>query len=143
MATRKNGGQIGEVVIEQLRRNVLAGIPWRQPETRDEGLGYGDLIYLDSGHHYAIACDFIHQKDDTETLVAIWSELREDLLREHIKRQPGTRPWAWWREDREQRRVVRIDRNRMASNEGRILESQEDYLRRLGLLTKEEKAATR
>ena len=109
---------------------LYEGLPWRQPDTPDEKLGYGDLIFIDTGLHYAIACDFIHETDDSETLITLWSELRDDILREHVKRRPGTRPWAWWREDTEERRVVKIDKKMLACNGGRIFESEEEYLAR-------------
>jgi hypothetical protein len=144
MATRKGGGEIGEMVFAQLRENVHAGIPYRQPDTPGEARGYGDLIFLVTGHHYAIACDFIHEKNDTETLITLWSELREDILREHIKHRPGGRPWAWWKlEDREQRRVLEMDPHMLACKEGKILESETEYLERLGLLRKKERKALR
>jgi hypothetical protein len=83
-------------------------------------------------------------EQDRETQLFLWSELRQDLIDGHIKHEPGSRPWAWWHlEDREQRRVVNIDKNRLASNEGRIYESQEEYLERHDLLSPEEKAAAR
>jgi hypothetical protein len=129
-------------IIDELRESVLAGIPWIIPVKPPRG--YGDLIFIVTGHHYPIACDFIHVKDDTETTMAIWSELREDILREHIKHRPGTRPWAWWKlEDREERRVVEIDEKMTASDGGRIYESEADYLARLGLLRRKEREALR
>jgi hypothetical protein len=127
--------------IESMRVMVLAGVPWRQPE-RDEfgkSAGYADLIYLVTGHYYPI-CDFIRSKDDYETIGELWSGLREDILIEHIKRKPGTRPWAWWRcEDREQRKVIRIDKKMLSCDEGRVYETEFDYLERLRLLTAKEK----
>lgn len=98
-------GRLNEQTITQLAENVRGGLPFRQPQAIHEERGYGDLIFIDSGGYYPIACDFIHGKDDTETLVAIWSELREDIIDQHIKHRPGTRPWGWWfLEDREPRR---------------------------------------
>ena len=130
--------RVSDQSIEQLRANLAAGLPWRQPETPDEALGYGDLIFIESGHHYALACDFIREKDDAATLVEVWSEIREDFLREHIRRKPGSRPWAWWRENREQRRVIRIDKKMLACDGGRIYETEREYLARFDLLTSEE-----
>jgi len=35
----------------------------------------------------------------------LWSELRQNIIDEHIKHRPGTRPWSWWHlEDRALRR---------------------------------------
>jgi len=124
-----------------LRQNLIAGLPWRQPETPEEAVGYGDLIFIDTGHHYPIACNFIHEKDSVEILTEIWSELREDFLREHTNRLPGSRPWAWWREDREQLRVIRIDKKSLACDGGRVYETEREYLQRHGLLTAAEKKA--
>jgi hypothetical protein len=70
--------------------------------------------------------------------------LREDILREHIKCRPGTRPWAWWKlEDREERRVVEIDEKMAACDGERIHEEEAEYLDRLGLLIKRERQALR
>jgi hypothetical protein len=55
----------------------------------------------------------------------LWSELRQNIIDEHIKHRPGTRPWSWWHlEDRELRR------------EG---ESEASYLKRLRLFLPGEK----
>jgi hypothetical protein len=59
--------------------------------------------------------------------VSIILRLRQNIIDEHIKHRPGTRPWSWWHlEDRELRR------------EG---ESEASYLKRLRLLLPVEKAA--
>jgi hypothetical protein len=108
-------------IIEELREAINAGIPWIIP-SRPPTRGYADLIYIVEGLYYGPVCDFIRSKDDCETLMAIWSELREDILRQHIKHRPGTRPWAWWKlEDREERRVVEIDQTMLACNDGKML----------------------
>ena len=121
-------------IIEELREAMAAGVPWITGKMPERGRGYADLIFLVEGLYYPV-CDFIHGKDDIETIITLWGELREDCLREHIARRPGTRPAAWWRfEDREQRRVV---------DDGKILESEEEYLDRLGLLRKKEREALR
>jgi hypothetical protein len=130
-------------IIEELREAITAGIPWITGKTPERGRGYADLIYIVEGLYYPI-CDFIHGKDDTEALMIIWSELREDILREHIKHRPGSRPWAWWKlEDREQRRVLEMDPHMLACKESKILESETEYLERLGLLRKKEREALR
>jgi hypothetical protein len=109
--------RINDRVIDRLRQNIFAGLPHRQPQTPDEQLGYADLIYLQSGLYYPV-CNFIHDKNDVETLNDLWWNLREDLLTQHIKRHPGTRCWAWWHleQDREQRRVVGLDRDEDEEN---------------------------
>ncbi len=35
-----------------------------------------------------------------DELRAAWEELRDELIEEHIREFPGTRPWAWWAYDR-------------------------------------------
>lgn len=63
-----------------------------------------------------------------------WAYLREDLLLEHIGLWPCTRPWAWWQfEDHPPRRVVR-----RPQAEGKWYESQANYLRRHGFITRAE-----
>lgn len=140
--------RLNQKIIDELRELVRSGVPWVRPGD-PLPRGYCDLLALVTGLFYLP--DFIRvtnpkrgAEEDRETQLFLWSELRQDILDEHIKHKPGSRPWAWWHlEDREQRRVVKIDRHRLASNGGRILESQEEYLERHGLLTSEEKAATR
>jgi len=106
-----------------------------------------DLLALVTGLFYFR--DFIQitnprgAEDDRETQLFLWRKLKEDILREHIKHRPGSRPWAFLKlEDREERRVVEIDQ-RMLANEGKILESETEYLERLGLLRKKEREALR
>ncbi len=38
----------------------------------------------------------LHVPDDDE-LRAEWEQLRDELLPEFIAKNPGHRPWAWWR----------------------------------------------
>jgi hypothetical protein len=140
--------RLNQKIIDELRELVRSGVPWVQPGD-PLPRGYCDLLALVTGLFYFT--DFIRvtnpkrgAEQDRETQIFLWSELREDILKQHIKREPGNRPWAWWYlEDRESRRVVEIDENMLACNEGRVYESQHDYLERLGLLTKEKKATTR
>lgn len=128
-------------IIDELREAIHNDIPWKIP-VKPPARGYGDLIFLVSGRYYGICCDFIRAEDDTEALMGLWSELRTDILKKHIEHRPGTRPWAWWHvEDREQRRVVKIDEKMAACNGGLIYESEEEYLDRLGLLRKKEREA--
>jgi hypothetical protein len=50
-----------------------------------------------------------------------WEDVRADLLPDWIRQHPGTRPFAWWRDEAPEPR-----------REG---ESEVEYLRRHGLLT--------
>jgi hypothetical protein len=120
--------RISDQIIEQLRQNILDGIPFHQPKTVYEQKGYADLIYLSTGRFYAVT-DFIETRDDRETALELWAALREEMIVSHIQRQPRSRPWAWWAlEDREPRRKD---------------ESEASYLKRLRLLLPEEKTAKR
>ena len=111
MATRKGSEHINDLVIGQLHKNILAGVPWRPPQAPGEELAYGDLIYLTSGHHYgSIACNFILQPDDIAMAVNLWSDLRELVIAGHVKHHSASRPWAWWGlEDREPLRRLDSD----------------------------------
>ena len=121
--------RLNQRIIEDLRELVRSGVPWVQP---GDALprGYCDLLALVTGLFYFT--DFIQIKnpqrggeEDRETQLFLWSELREDIINEHIKHQPGTRPWAWWRlEDREPQREAK---------------SETSYLKRLCLLLPGEK----
>lgn len=119
--------------------------------------------HLRSGHDF-FDCGFgtganFREDDAAEA----WEVLREELLLEHIREQPCTRPWAWWAfEDHEPRLCVDAVRNeREADDEAEEdaslyfgcrspywgknrdelnFEAQAHYLRRYGLLTKAELA---
>jgi hypothetical protein len=56
-----------------------------------------------------------------------WDDLRAELLPAFIRENPGRRPWAWWQFDAPERRSRCV------------YESQLAYLRRLSLVTPEEK----
>jgi hypothetical protein len=88
--------RLNDRIVDELRKNVRAGIPWRQPEkVEGEERGYADLIYLTTGRFYPII-DFIRGKDDRETIFALWEALREDILEQHAKHgEPDSMPWAW------------------------------------------------
>lgn len=87
-----------------------------------------------------------------EQIRQAWEEHRESILAEHIKEKPGTRPWAWWRFDSpEPRRQINPgpETSGPANYFGKprrysdmppkdMYETETDYLRRLGLLTKAE-----
>lgn len=96
MSRAPRGRRISDQAIEQLRQNILAGIPWRQPEKAKAGeeAGYADLVFLVTGLYYPIT-DFIHGKDDAEAIITLWSELREDVLQQHAKLKKPGKPWAW------------------------------------------------
>ena len=104
--------------------------------TRDDLGGRMELLGLVKGHWYGLSN--IDENDD-ETIRALWSELQDDILQQHVRRRPGTRPSAWWRwEAPEPRRTVElIDEDDGEPYEGE--ESQHAYLTRLNLLTPIEK----
>jgi hypothetical protein len=104
-------------------------------------------------------------EDDEESVQALWEALKDDILVAHIKHEPHTRPWAWWKwEAQEMRRVVGRDKSvgngRLPAFEdphlpewckqnyfgtpnvydGYVYESEETYLRRLRLFMPGENA---
>jgi hypothetical protein len=147
-------------IVKELRTAIHNGVPWRQSDT--PMAGYADLIYLVTGAFYAVT-NFIRSSDDLETAKELWWHLRDDILAEHIAREPGSRPWAWWAlEDREPRRRLterctcrswprntRISPPAHLSSYGTPsgcrcdYESEADYLLRHGLLTAAEGLAIR
>jgi hypothetical protein len=133
-------------ILEELRTAIAAGCPWDH-NARPPAKGFADLIYLVRGLFYSIAdyIEFTRSEvgkaiPSRESAVALWEGLREDILAEHIKHSPGTRPFSWWNfEDREPRRVVGIDDLMVPHNGGKILEDETDYLKRFKLLNELEK----
>ena len=122
--------------LERMREAIAAGYPWRYADGRV--FGYFDLLLMTKGYSYGFE-DFITQGDE-ESKRALWEDLRGDILSQHVKLRPGTRPWAWWQYDKpELRRLLRIDPDLLACDEGRIFEDDLEYLTRLCLLTDTEK----
>jgi hypothetical protein len=103
---------------------------------------------------------------DLERFTAAWEEHGEQILAEFIDRHPGRRPFAWWLLEHKQERPMidrsvpahRVEALRRADGRGNpfgflhtrcyggpafgpLQEPEEDYLRRKGLLTSEERAA--
>ena len=81
-------------VIEGMRAMIHAGIPWRHPASKEERFGHFDLIALVAGHFYPFV-EFCTEEDEASQR-ALWEVLRDDILAQHVKAQPGTRPWAFW-----------------------------------------------
>lgn len=98
--------RLNEQVLNSLREIVLSGTPWTKAGF-DGIAGDSDVYGLISGHFFFPKyCS----PDDEESQRVLWDELKEDIVREHIKYSPGTRPSGWWRWERpELRRVVGRD----------------------------------
>jgi len=58
---------------------------------------------LRTGHSFTSRFDA-----NTGTMREVWQDLRGDILREWIRANSGSRPWAWWQFDAPERRK-RID----------------------------------
>jgi hypothetical protein len=97
---------------------------------------------------------FLDGPDLTEAeLKAVWSELRDELLAEHVREHPGSRPWAWWYWEAPESRQQVADGPSAVGKEtwfgmprcydgvppDGMYESEAAYLERLGLLNKEER----
>jgi hypothetical protein len=163
MATRKELTRVRRIddrILEGLRGSIRRTVPWIIP-VELPARGHADLIFLVEGLYYPV-CDYIRSVKDEEISKEIWWELRQDILNEHIKHRPLTRPWSFYAlEDREPRR--RPDRKpckcpldgrqhpglppQSMSWFGRIrgcrceYESEASYLKRLRLLLPDEKTA--
>lgn len=64
-------------------------------------------MHLLTGHDYPL-----HRQGPTPDdawLRAAWLELRDDLLAAHVRKSPGSRPWAWWRWSAPELRCRRLD----------------------------------
>jgi len=97
----------------------------RIPKHR-RGVGHQHLFQLRVGHDYF--GDAFGNGDSFDEAFAreAWEQYRDQILAEWITKRPGTRPWAWWEFD--------------APEEPRRDEAQYDYLDRLCLLTRDERA---
>ncbi len=75
----------------------------------DAGYHEGHIRQLITGHDFRIPAKAFGRDDDfqREDALEAWAALREELLHEHIREHPCTRPWAWWHlENRELRQRV-------------------------------------
>jgi len=130
---------ISDRVIERLREMIRSGIIWTDDGLPHVCLGDGDVWGLMSGCFFEFCLDFCTTEKDEETKKLLWEKLRDDIVREHVKFIPTTRPWAWWEwEKPEPLRMVEDP-----EDDEPIHETQAEYLRRLGLLTPEEKIIVR
>lgn len=119
------------------------------------------------GHTFRAAPGFDNIDDDIfapidaacPAVKQAWVDLRAELLPEHVRGCPGTRPWGWWQFDAPERlrRVlggtllpirddqVAFGRTKVFSganiNDQPVWESQPAFLARHGLLTDTERAA--
>lgn len=76
----------------------------RETARRREQASPNLLRYLRTGLYDKAAPDgfaifLLSHPDDRGDLRAKWAELGADLVAEHVKAHPGTRPWAWWELD--------------------------------------------
>jgi hypothetical protein len=91
---RTRARQVDLSCIDKLRETIARGNPWMVSGER--AFGRYDLYVLVRGIHYRQMCDIWKDENDSETREFLWSELGAEILAEHVQRQPGTRPWAWW-----------------------------------------------
>lgn len=135
---RTRNRRLSDSIVAQLRQSICAGVPW--VHVGFDVIGRLDLLALIKGCHFAGLCHFWTDENDEETPRFLWDELQDEIMEQHVKRRPGTRPHCWWLFDApEDLRVVRIDPEYIACDEGRIYETEHEYLTRLDLLTDHEK----
>jgi hypothetical protein len=87
--------RVSDAVIERLRAEIAAGHPWLHAKSNESVEGQFDLLGLVFGAWYRFS-HFIDEDSD-DSVREMWDALRDDILTEHAKRRPGTRPSAWWR----------------------------------------------
>ena len=123
--------RLNDQIIEQFREAVRAGYPWEWHRLAPRPRGSVDLLGLVKGHWYGFE-EFCKTE---ETRRFSWEELQGDILKQHVKYRPGTRPAAWWQfQSTEPLRVLRRD-----AYGQEIHETEREYLTRLNLLTAVEK----
>lgn len=69
---------------------------------------------------------FGHGADAIPAMRQAWREISDQVMQEHIRERPGTRPWAWWQWSAPEHRNDK--------------ESERAQLERLSVLTAEELA---
>jgi hypothetical protein len=101
----------------------------RIPKKKRSELTIGKICQLEFGH------DYFGDGYGDELTAAVLAEMRRDwqqrgarILAEFVEQRPGSRPYAWWRFERGMK--YRPDDDEQA-----------DLLERMGLLSKEERAA--
>jgi hypothetical protein len=124
---RSRQKRISDQIIAELREAVRSGCPWDWHRAGPRARGSVDLLGLVKGHWYGFE-EFCKTE---ETRQFIWEELRDDILKQHVKYRPGTRPWAWWKFDSTE--PLRVRRRDTYGDE--IHETEREYLTRLNLLT--------
>lgn len=87
--------RVNDRTLQCLRDSIAAGYPWLHQRRKVDG--FYDLLGLVFGRWYGFS-DYIDE-DDSESVESIWSALRADIIAEHAKRRPGTRPAKWWTYD--------------------------------------------
>jgi len=65
-------------------------VGWSRPEP----LGPGVREYLLNGDTGGSLDAFLLSDDEAR---AEWESVKDELLADHVRRSPGTRPWGWWR----------------------------------------------
>lgn len=84
----------------ELREHLHRGCPFGQADEADEcvlddgPLGYLNLLTDGYRLLYPVGTPF-----DEELVALLWRELGAEIVREHARHHPGTRPWGFWTYD--------------------------------------------
>ena len=70
-----------------------------------ETVGEGVIAFLRTGIAPPGDAETYLWKIEDEKVKAAWKTVGADLLAEHVKKFPGSRPWAWWEFDAPERRL--------------------------------------
>ena len=83
--------------------------PARRNKSRRSGYTTLDIKFLADGPHgVPCAMTTAEMSGDEDAIKAAWESLRATIMRDWIRRKPGTRCWGWWRFDSPEKRR-RID----------------------------------
>jgi hypothetical protein len=73
---------------------IFRALPPKKPDWQRHTLLTGELP--DDAPTFAFLDWGYFSRGDQPVVLAVWEELREELLTDWIKGHPGTRPYAWW-----------------------------------------------
>jgi hypothetical protein len=89
MPARKTLARRANADLQKLREIIANGEPWTRK--RGELGAYFDVFGLISGHFYECVLRYCHEHDE-DSQRALWEELKNDIVREHLKNHPGRVP---------------------------------------------------
>jgi hypothetical protein len=133
---RTRARRLADKNLGPLRDWIRSGAPWRRYGFSTIA-GGAEVHGLIDGCFFDFALHYMASQNDMDTAREIWDLLKDDILPQHIRHAPGSRPRGWWLfepEAAEARRVVDV-----VDDDGEVCgetdETERAYLERNGLLT--------